>query len=282
MFKLFFFVLFVLVTNIELFSEVDKKSKIICITSADLFEKSEFNKDQKFAFKSFRNRDGYSESVSLISKKNNLNIISFILPNGKQFIDEIQKYLNICDGLIVSGGYIPSYFNVKIARDFILQNKPVLGICLGAQIISDIYNNNFEIIQDKIEENGNYNIENSLHDLRIITKIKHRSNYSSPVQAINIQENSILYKINQKDKTAWVNSVHNFGIKEEAIKNGLFISARSAEDNTIKAIEDKSKKFMIGFMPHPEAFFNEASHILENKLEIHELLLEKFLFAVAK
>ncbi|MBQ2873486.1 MAG: gamma-glutamyl-gamma-aminobutyrate hydrolase family protein [Bacilli bacterium] len=142
------------------------------------------------------------------------------IPIGIPSKEDIYKYLDICNGFILQGGDDIDKHNLKTLKILKEKNIPVLGICLGMQEM--FYKNNLIDIP-------NHHI-NSLHE-------------------ININKNSLLYKIIKKDKIL-VNSRH----KSVIINTNRLISAKNKE--IIEAIEDSSKKFYLGVQWHPENLYN--------------------------
>lgn len=134
------------------------------------------------------------------------------------------RQINICRGIIIPGGD-DIYFNeLKIIDYLYTSNIPTLGICLGMQSMGVLFNG-------KIVHTNNHNYKN---------------NY---VHEININHNSLIYKILNKDKIL-VNSRHN----DKIINTKLNITGIS-DDGTIEIIEDFNKKFFVGLQWHPENMF---------------------------
>lgn len=165
-----------------------------------------------------------------------LNVI--LLPiNGLVGIDKI---VNICDGLIITGGedINPSIYGESIEHNIILDgyadmldfnllkifsknNKPILGICRGMQVINVYFGGS--LYQD-------------MKGHKLTCDERH---------LINIENDTFLYECYKKEKML-VNSNHHQSIKEVA--NNFKVSATS-EDGVIEAIE---KDNIIGIEWHPE------------------------------
>lgn len=136
----------------------------------------------------------------------------------------IDNYLKICQGFIIPGG------NEVVENDLLAIKKiteadiPLLGICLGMQEVAYLNSGTItDIINHKIE---------GLHE-------------------IIIKHDSLLYKILGCEKTL-VNSRH----KSAIVSTRLTVSAISY-DNVIEAVEDKSKKFLLGIEWHPENMYDK-------------------------
>lgn len=136
----------------------------------------------------------------------------------------IDNYLKICQGFIIPGG------NEVVENDLLAIKKitetdlPLLGICLGMQEVAYLNSGTItDIINHKIE---------GLHE-------------------IIIKHDSLLYKILGCEKTL-VNSRH----KSAIVSTRLTVSAISY-DNVIEAVEDNSKKFLLGIEWHPENMYDK-------------------------
>lgn len=152
--------------------------------------------------------------------KYDVNVIG--IPISNEF-KKIKNIIDLCDGVILSGG------DNFTKNDFLLidylykENIPTLGICLGMQSMARFFSEMEEV-----------NIKN------------HFSN-DYYVHLINIDKNSLLYKIIGNERIL-VNSRH----KSAIIDTRLDIVARS-DDGIIEAVEDVTKNFFLGLEWHPES-----------------------------
>lgn len=183
-------------------------------------------------------RTRYSHAIS------SRGAMPVIIPAHVEFID---KYLDMIDGLVLSGGpIIPSdciknieeykdaqdfagkriYFEYQLLQKALERDMPVLGICFGEQLINLVYGGSIKS-----------NIPNHIHN---VFEYTHK---------VDIKEDSKLYDI-VGEKTININTLHSQAVDE--IGGGLEISAIS-EDGIVEAIEDKSKTFCVGVQWHPEA-----------------------------
>lgn len=142
------------------------------------------------------------------------------LDRDKLIIDNILK---ICDGFVIPGGSTESYLDKYIIEYATKNNIPILGICLGMQEMSSFLD---------LEEVPNHNKSNRY------------------VHKVNIDKNSLLYKIFKKD--IYVNSRHNYKIKN---LNGYKVVSRCLD--VIEAIEKEDNTFNVGIQWHPEDIDNE-------------------------
>ena len=149
----------------------------------------------------------------------------------------IRQIMN-CDGILMPGGFKTNKFDLFIMEYAIENDIPILGICLGMQILS-FY---------KREE-----ISNEKND----TSINHCMEDMTYVHQITVDKKSKLYSI-VKEEQFLVNSRHNYHIKE----NTNFDVVAYAPDGIPEAIEMKDKKFVIGVQWHPEGLNDEQSNRL--------------------
>ena len=178
---------------------------------------------------------------------------------------DIVSLLHKIDGLVITGGNFdidPNIFGessvhktVKLkenrtnfellaAEIMLKQNKPVLGICGGEQLINVLYKGS--LIQHIPDE-----IKNSIEH-------EQKNPRNEAGHSVTIQENTKLYSIISK-QNIMVNSAHHQAIKVPG--KGLIVNALS-NDGVIEGIEDPTKTFCIGVQWHPE-FFIQGS---DNKL----------------
>lgn len=159
---------------------------------------------------------------------NSCNYIGILNYNNDKDIN--LEVLNLCDGIIIQGGTDIHDYHFKIL-DYALKNHiPLLGICMGHQIIGLYSTNSTE--DDLIKINDHY-ILDRLH-------------------SITFTNDSKLKKI--LGKNIQVNSRHLYKIKK--VGSPFKISALS-DDGVIEAIElINDKNFVIGVQWHPEDLNN--------------------------
>ncbi len=191
-------------------------------------------------------RKNYSDSVERAGG------IPIFLPNN---IKSISRYLDIVDGIIITGGNFdvdPKYYGEKIKTNTVslkpsrtkyefkiteeaLKKKiPILGICGGQQLLNVVFGGSlFQHLPEKVK-----------------SKIKHEQpnprNQAS--HYVKILKETFLKKIVKKNKM-FVNSAHHQAVKD--LGKGLQINA-IADDGVIEGIEYQDLDFCIGIQWHPE------------------------------
>lgn len=144
------------------------------------------------------------------------------IPIGIMLTENYKSLIDICDGIVFQGGDNFEKYDLDTLKYIYDINKPVLGICLGMQLMGVLFDGNM------------ININN------------HKKKLSYAHNVI-INKNSILYNI-YKTNNIKVNSRH-----KQIIKNTKLKVVGVSQDGYIEAIEDSSKKFFIGVQWHPES-----------------------------
>lgn len=159
---------------------------------------------------------------------NKCNYIGILNYDNYQIDTEI---IDKCDGIIFQGGKDVYPYHFEILDYAIKNNIPVLGICMGHQIIG-LYSINSNTDKDLIKIN-NHNDKDISH-------------------TINTTPNSIINKI--LGDTPIVNSRHKEAVSK--VNEPFKITALS-NDNIIEAIEYiDDNHFIIGVQFHPEDLDN--------------------------
>ena len=133
----------------------------------------------------------------------------------------LEQQINLCDGILMPGGHVMHEYD-KYICDYCNKNDiPLLGICMGMQVMCNYNNDNENIKVDNHYEDALYK-----HD-------------------VNINKDSILYSI-LKEENINVNSFHRY-----KVSNSGSYKISASKDDVIEAVE-KEGKFNIGLQWHPE------------------------------
>lgn len=167
---------------------------------------------------------------------------SKILTNEE--INDIDKMVKLCDGVILQGGLASCNYEIEIAKKCIEYDIPVIGICAGFNNILRALGT--DVIEDKTSSH-NFYVMNYRH-------------------TITIEKDSMLYKILGKDELK-VNSIHSMIAPVEKVKNFAKITSYSS-DGLVESFELENKKFVMGVKWHPELMLNEdANNIFKSFIE---------------
>ena len=156
--------------------------------------------------------------------------------------NDFLRILSLCDGFVMTGGnrwYDCDEILCQYAYD---HDLPLLGICLGMQILANMDNFTSTHVEDKTVLNDTY-LEHQQPDVKNVHE--------------NILFPSQLRDILKKDKIR-VNSRHRYHVKA---KDWFTVSCLS-EDNLVEGIEIPNKKFMLGVQWHPESMISYDPEML--------------------
>ena len=161
----------------------------------------------------------------------------------------LDAQINMCDGILMPGGDFMYFYDNYICEKANKKDMPLLGICMGMQVMCN-YNN----------DNKNIFIEG------------HKDLQKEYVHSVNIVPGTKLYDIIGEEKIM-VNSIH----RTKVPNSGDYSISAKAEGDIIEGIEKKDKLFNIGVQWHPErtddapsrkiitAFIDACKQYKENK-----------------
>lgn len=159
----------------------------------------------------------------------------------KELTDEekemLIKQIEMCNGILMPGGFKMNVFDRFILEYAIEKDIPVLGICLGMQIMSNYKRE--KVWNEKNDSFINHKIEEGL------------------AHSVTIDKESKLFEILKSDKLM-VTSRHSY----HALPNEYFKITSLSEDNYIESLEMDGKKYIIGVQWHPETMNDESSALL--------------------
>lgn len=152
--------------------------------------------------------------------------------------DDLIRVLKMCDACIMPGGNRMYDYDTFIT-DYLYKNDiPVLGICLGMQIM------NAYLVGEEIRVNA-------LNKIDIETNMNHNELDKMYVHKVTLDRTSKLFNIIGKEEIS-VNSRHKYVIKDEENIKDKFDIVGMSEDGFPEAMEVKEKRFFIGVQWHPE------------------------------
>ena len=138
--------------------------------------------------------------------------------------DILNEQLKLCDGVIIHGGVKQFEYDKYICDYCNKNNVPLLGICMGMQVMCNYNNDNKNI---KIEDDSHYSLDDYKH-------------------YVKIDKNSKLFEILDTDKIM-VNSFHHF-----KVNNSGSYKIVAYDNDVIEAVEKSDYDFNIGLQWHPE------------------------------
>lgn len=179
------------------------------------------------------------------------------------------------DGLLLTGGgdihphnfdreWHPSlkYVNeardeleIPLCREKIEADLPVFGICRGIQVMSvamggSLYQDIHAEYQQDALIHAQVDDEDSRHEIEVT--------------------DGLLNKLIGK-RTDEVNSSHHQAVKD--IGEGFVVTAHSTEDGVIEAMENPSKRFVLGVQYHPERMI-QTVEFLEHRRKLFEAFIK--------
>lgn len=138
------------------------------------------------------------------------------------------------------GDEIRDRYEIALIEAFLAADKPILGICRGAQILNVALGGT--LWQDQREQGA--------------TERVHRSQelYDRNLHTVDLVPGCGLAGLYPGQATVLVNSVHHQAVRD--LGTGLVAEATSSDDGIVEAIrlDDGSGRFAVGVQWHPEFF----------------------------
>lgn len=180
---------------------------------------------------------------------------------------DIDSFVSMCDGFLFSGGkdvepcrfnetqindslvihYYRDELEFKVFDKAISTNKPILGICRGAQVINVALGGSlYQDIPAQIPSNIAHR------------QIEGQTEYS---HTVNVVSNTPLHKLVGKKAKIVANSFHHQSIK--TLGNGLKLMA-TADDGVIEGAYLEGDRYLRIYQWHPEKLFDK--HDVNNEI----------------
>lgn len=187
----------------------------------------------------------------------------------------VRDYVRNLDGLILQGGAdvspesygemaekpewrgdrVRDLYEIELLWEFVIQGKPVLGVCRGCQLIN-------------VAMGGSLWQDIATH---VRGAIAHRDDalYDAHHHVIEIIAGSGLAALYDPTRSYGVNSIHHQSIRR--LGNDLRIEARSPVDDIVEAIRWTGSGYVAGFQWHPE-FHEPTGYLLDSTPIMEEFL----------
>lgn len=176
-------------------------------------------------------KDRYYTLNTYVKKIKEMGGIPIIIPPVDLIINE--EALNLCAAFLIPGGILIKQFHLDVVDYALKNNKKLLGICMGMQVLG-MYSNKESEDKSLVLVNNHYVDEGITYDNKEIL-----------VHEIYIKPKSNLSAILEKNNLM-VNSIHHYALRE--VRTPFDIVAKSS-DGIIEAIEYKN---VLGVQFHPE------------------------------
>lgn len=188
----------------------------------------------------------------------------------------VAAYVRELDGLVLQGGadvapqsygeepLLPAWagdrvrdlYEIDLFWEFVIQQKPVLGICRGAQLIN-------VAMGGSLYQDIGTQVEAAMRHVDVDAYDEHH-------HEITIVPGSRLAGLYPGTQHARVNSIHHQSVK--TLGSGLVVEARAPADNVVEAIRWTGSSYVLGLQWHPEFHRGEAGDLLDGGPVLLEFL----------
>jgi putative glutamine amidotransferase len=160
-----------------------------------------------------------------------------------------------------AGDRVRDIYEMEVLHEFIEADKPVLGVCRGAQLINVAFGGTLhQDINSQLPGSFTHRAPNA---------------YEKNFHEINIEPESGLARLYPDIRRAKVNSIHHQSVNK--LGRDLVVEAYSESDRVIEAIRWRGRGYVFGVQWHPE-FLHPSDETVLNPAPI----LDEFLTAVRK
>lgn len=205
-----------------------------------------------------KNKRPFLNTFSFVSNyayriyKNGASPYGIIFPNTKFDENLLKDY----DGFLIPGGNIIYPYHVLTVHYAIINNKPLLGICMGMQTIG-LYSYIIHILKNKKQDINYKNIIKTFDNINEEEYLKKIDNHNKEnpfyMTAIHNASHEI-FLVSPLLKKIYGNIVLQPSLHDHSLKKiyGNFIVSAYSKDGIIEAIEYIKKPFILGVQFHPE------------------------------
>lgn len=168
--------------------------------------------------------------------KEDASYIGLITNSEYKFIDD--EVLDLCDGIIMTGGVEIKNYHIEIIKYAIRKRIPFLGICQGAQALGLSTLTGAKLVRVDEEHLG------VIH----APEIKSIDDLTNPIHKVKLDKNSMLCSLFGEEIET--NSNHHYALP--MVKEPMRVVGTSGDD-AIEAIEHIDQNvFAVGVQWHPE------------------------------
>ena len=189
---------------------------------------------------------------------------------------KVKHYVDALDGLLLQGGAdmspssygesplnpmwagdpVRDAYEIELFHEFVVQGKPVFGICRGHQVINvalggTLYQDIATQCPDRSSHRDDSKYENHFHEMRIL-------------------RNTWLSRLYPQVEVSRVNTIHHQAVK--ALGEGLLAEAVSEPDGIVEAICWEGHSFVVGVQWHPEFMDPKDTSLIDGRPLLREFL----------
>lgn len=154
-----------------------------------------------------------------------------------------------------SGDRVRDLYEMELLWEFVIQGKPVLGICRGAQLI------NVAMGGDLYQDIALQHPDASAH--------RDADLYDSHHHALRILPDTGLARLYPGAGSVRVNSIHHQAVRK--LGRDLVVEAEAAEDGIVEAVRWNGHGYVLGLQWHPE-FHTRFPDLLDSAPIMEEFL----------